>query len=102
MRCLSFVCFLSVESGGFILCFEGFGVVRVVGLGVCGAVSSFRLAFFFCGCCGRIGEGESGWICISLVTVFLFRVEGVGGCRVFGAMSWEVGRMCLLRRERVR
>jgi hypothetical protein len=60
------------------------------------------LAFFFCGCCGGIGEGESWWVCISLVTVFLFRVEGVDGCRVFGAVSWEVDRMCLLRRERVR
>ncbi len=102
MRCLPFVCFLSGEGGGFILCFEGCGVVKVVGVGVCGAVSSLLLAFFFCGCCGGIGEGESWWVCISLVTVFLFRVEGVDGCRVFGAVSWEVGRVCLLRREGVR
>ena len=102
LRCLSIVCFFSGESGGLFLCFEGFGGVRVVGVGVCGAVSSFRLAFFFCGCCGGIGEEESGRVCISVVTVFLFRVEGVGGCRVFGAMSWEVGRVGLLRREGVR
>ena len=55
LQCLSIVCFLSGESGGLFLCFEGFGGVRVVGVGVCGAVSSFRLAFFFCGCCGGIG-----------------------------------------------
>ncbi len=102
LRCLPFVCFLSGESGGGILCFEGFGVVKVVGVGVIGAVSSLRLAFFFCGCCGRIGEGEAWWVCIFLGMVFLFRVEGVGGCRVFGAASWEVCRVCLLRREGVR
>ena len=89
LRCLSTVCFLSGESGGLILCFWGFGVFRVVGVGV----SSFRLACFFCGCCGGIGEEESGWVCLSVVTVFLFRVEGVSDFRVVGAMLWEVCRV---------
>ena len=84
--CLSAVCFLSGESGGLVLCFECFVVFKVVGVGACEAVLASILACFFRGCCGGLGDEGSEWGCLSIVTVFLFRVEGVGGCRVVGAM----------------
>ena len=59
LRCLVVVGLLGGESGGLILCFECFGVFRVMGVGVCGAVLSFRLACFCRGCCG--GMEEEGW-----------------------------------------
>ena len=46
-RCLAVVCILRSDVGGLVLRLEGFSVVRVVGLGVCGMLVALCLAFFF-------------------------------------------------------
>ena len=94
------MCILRGEVGGLILCFESFGVVRVVDVGVCGVVSSLFLAFLFCGFCGGMRGGEWRWVCLYVVVVVRFRVVGIVG-RVGSGMSLEVDWVCFLRRERV-
>ena len=95
------MCLLRDEFGGLILCFGPFGVESVVGVGVCGVVSSLFLAFFG-GFCVEMGGEEWGWVCLSVVVVVRFRVVGMVDGRVGSGMSLEVGWVCLLRRERVR
>ena len=53
-RCLAVVCILRSDVGGLILRLEGFSVVGVVGLGVCGLVSFMCVACFLSG--GMGGE----------------------------------------------
>ena len=47
LLCLVVVCILRGDVGGLSLCLESFGVVRVVGVGVCGMLVALCLAFFF-------------------------------------------------------
>ena len=73
--------------GGLILCFEGVGVVRGDGLGVCKVVSSLFLAFFFGGFCGGMGGEEWRRVCLSAVVVVRLRVVGMVDGKVGSGMS---------------
>ncbi len=95
------VCLLRGVGGGWSLCFGHFGGEGVVGVGVCGVVSS-RFFAFFGGC--SVGMGGKGWwwVYLFVVVVVRFRVVGMVGDRAGSETSLEVGWVCLLRRERVR